>query len=131
VGKQGQYVQLRDASGRWHEAAPRIAYVGGRGYVAFYVSTTPAPNWYDVVVMIETADLAAAIAAGSARLVEGSAEDRRGGHDLHVELGRAGIPSKEHAAYASRVLGKPVARLRNLTPAERNRVRAEIGVGVA
>ena len=68
-----------------------------------------------------------------AMLATGEAEPARAdcaaGRRLHVDLGRAGV--KDHYAFASRVLGRPVEHLRYLSAGERNAVRGALRMHTA
>lgn len=85
-------------------------YVGGVGRLAFF--DTPDGRSFS------ERRLAAMVAKGEATRV---APDCAAGHELHVEMARAGV--SDHAAFASQVLGYPVAHFRYLNRAERNALR--------
>ena len=52
---------------------------------------------------------------------------RRQAYELHKEMGRRGI--RDHAGYASAVIGRRTEHLSNLTRSERNEVRAAMAAG--
>uniref|UniRef100_A0A7V2F5S6 Uncharacterized protein n=1 Tax=Rhodothermus marinus TaxID=29549 RepID=A0A7V2F5S6_RHOMR len=84
-------------------------WVGGRGWVYEEALTLEDGR---VVTRREYERIAAACGG-----------DKRAARELHVELSRLGI--RDHYAFASRVLGREVRHLSELTPDERNLIRLE------